>query len=171
MRRRPERSEFFEYYRGYVDLVPEGDITAILRAQVNESIALLDRVSEEQAAFRYAPGKWTLQEVVAHVVDLEWVFLARAVHFARSVAGELPGVEQDDMIAASSVGARQLPALLAQWRHLREAGVLFFEGLDDDAWGRTGVASGRTFSVRTFPYILAGHERHHMGVIREKYIR
>lgn len=170
MRRRPEPSEYFEYYRGYIDLVPEGDILSILRAQAKETTAFLERVPEEEVARRYAPGKWSLGEVVAHVVDLEWVFLARALHFARKVEDALPGVEQDDMIVASNAAARPLSPLLAEWRHLREAGVLFFEGLGDDAWGRTGVASGRSFTVRTFPYLIAGHELHHLNVIREKYL-
>jgi hypothetical protein len=170
MRRRPELSEFFEYYCGYVSLVPEGDIVSILRAQAGESIAYLERVPADKVAYRYAPGKWSLGEVVAHVADIEWVFLARALHFARKVEGALPGVEQDDMIAASNAGARPLSSLLAQWKHLREAGALFFESLDDEAWGRTGIASGRSFTVRTIPYIIAGHERHHLNVIREKYL-
>lgn len=170
MRRRPEPSEYFEYYRGYIDRVPDGDIVSILRAQARETTALLDRVSDEKAAYRYAPGKWSLKEVVAHVLDLEWVFLARALHFARKVEGALPGVEQDDIIAVANVAARPLPSILAEWRHVREAGALFFEGLDDEAWGRRGVASGRTFTVRSLAYIVAGHERHHAGVIRERYL-
>lgn len=170
MRRRPERSEYVEYYRPYVDLVPEGDIVSIMRAQLPETIAFLERVPEEKIAYRYAAGKWSLGEVVAHVLDIEWVFLARAFHFARQVEGPLPGVEQDDMIAVSNAGARPLSAMLAEWHSLREAGALFFESLGDDAWGRTGVASGRSFTVRTFPYLIAGHELHHMGVIRERYL-
>ncbi len=170
MRRRPDPSEYFEYYRRYVDLVPEGDVVSALRAQIRATTALLAQIPDEKADFRYAPGKWTLKEVVAHVLDTEWVFTARALHFARNVEGALPGVEQDDMIAAAGVADRSLGSLIAEWRHLREAGALFFESLSDEAWGRTGVASGRTFTVRAMPYIIAGHELHHVGVIREKYL-
>lgn len=170
MRRRPEASEFFEYYRGYVAQVPEGDIVSILRAQSRESMALLERVTGAQAEYRYAPGKWSLKEVVAHLVDMEWVFFARALHFARKVDAALPGVEQEDAMAASNAAARPLSALLAEWRHLREAGALFLEGLEDDAWGRSGVASGHAVTVRALAYIIAGHERHHIGVMRERYL-
>jgi hypothetical protein len=170
MRRRPEPSEYFEYYRAYVGLVPDGDIVSILRAQSEETSTLLKGISEEKAAYRYAPGKWTLKEVVLHTLDIEWVFTARALHFARGVEGALPGVEQDDMMVVANANARPLSALLAEWRSLRQAGTLFFEGLDDAGWGRTGVASGRTFTVRALAYIIAGHERHHVNVIREKYL-
>lgn len=170
MHRRPDSSEFFEYYRAYIDLVPDGDIVATLRAQIAESAALLERVPAAKADYRYAPGKWSLTEVVAHLVDMEWVFTARALHFARKVEGALPGAEQEDMVAAMRGASYTLPALVAQWRHVREAGAMFFAGLDEEAWGRSGVASGRTFTVRTFPWIIAGHERHHLGVIRERYL-
>lgn len=170
MRRRPEPSEYFEYYRGYVDKTPEGDIVSILRDQIRATTSLLAQIPDEKADFRYAPGKWSLKEVVAHVLDTEWVFTARALHFARKVPGALPGVEQDDMIAAANVSARPLSSLMAEWRHVREAGALFFDSLDDDAWGRTGTASGRSFTVRSLAYIIVGHERHHVGVIRERYL-
>ena len=171
MRRRPKNSEYVEYYRRYVGLIPEGDIVSTLRTQVRDAGALLEGLSEQASAYRYAPGKWSLKEVVAHVVDIEWVFTTRALHFARKVEGALPGVEQDDMIAASNPAARPLASVLSEWRHLREAGAFFFDSLDDDAWGRTGVASGNVFTVRSIAYIVAGHGQHHMNVIREKYLR
>ncbi len=170
MRRRPDPSEYFEYYRAYTGLVPDGDIVSILRAQFEDTAALLKDIAEEKAKFRYAPGKWTLKEVVLHTLDIEWVFTARALHFARAVPGALPGVEQDDMMVVANADARALPALLAEWRHLRQAGTLFFEGLDAAGWGREGVASGRSFTVRSIAYIIAGHERHHVNVIRERYL-
>jgi hypothetical protein len=87
------------------------------------------------------------------------------------VEGALPGVEQDDMMLVANAGASPLPALLAEWRNLRQAGASFFERLDDAGWGRAGVASGRTVTVRALAYIIAGHERHHVNVIRERYLR
>jgi hypothetical protein len=170
MRRRPADSEYVEYYRAYVGQVPDGDIVAILREQMSESAAILEGVSAEAGSYRYAPGKWSLQEVIAHVVDIEWVFTARALHFARNVEGALPGVEQDDMIAATDLSGRSLASQLAEWRHLREAGALFFDNLTDEAWGRTGVALGKSFTVRSVAYIVAGHAHHHMNVIRKKYL-
>jgi len=167
---RPVKSEFAEYYVKYVDRVPQGDIVAILRGQMKESFALLERVSAERAEYRYAPGKWSLKEVVGHVCDMEWVFTARALCFARGLAAPMPGVEQDDFMAAANFGSQSLAALLAQWRELRAANTVLFESFDAAAWKRTGIASDNPVSVRALVYIIAGHERHHMGILRERYL-
>lgn len=169
-RRRPDPSEYYDYYGQYVAAIPDGDILDILRRQIDEASGLLSRVTPERASFRYAPGKWTLKEVVGHVVDLEWVFTARALHFARGVEDALPGVEQDDFVKVAGFGSRPLDDIVDEWRHLRAAGTRFFAGLDDDAWVRRGTASGHLFSVRAYAYIIAGHAQHHLGVMREKYL-
>jgi hypothetical protein len=169
-RRRPRLSEYVEYYRRYVEQVPDGDIVAVLRRQMDDAAGFLARIPKDRVDFRYAPGKWTLKEVVGHVLDMEWVFAARAVHVARAEPGALPGVEQDDVMAVANFGARSLDDVVAEWRDLRGAGTRFFASLDADAWDRTGIASERRFSVRAFAYIIAGHALHHMNVIREKYL-
>jgi hypothetical protein len=169
-RKRPDRTEYFEYYDRYVSLVPDGDIVAILRAQLAATGEFLRSVPKERIEHRYAPGKWTLKEVLGHVVDMEWVFTARALHFARAVGQPLPGVEQDDFIAVGNFAAQAWPALIDQYQHLRAANTLLFEAFDDAAWSRKGIASGREFTVRAIPHIIAGHERHHVGVIRERYL-
>ena len=167
---RPHESEFHESYHRYVARVPEGNIVAILRAQMKESTALLEGVEAERADYRYAPGKWSLKEVVGHVYDMEWVFTARALSFARGLAAPMPGVEQDDFMAVADFGRQTLPALLAQWRELRAANTSLFETFDADTWKRTGVASDYSVSVRALAYIIAGHERHHMTILRERYL-
>jgi len=169
-RRRPDRSEYFEYYDRYVGLVPDGDIVAILRDQLVSTSAFLQLIPNDRIEYRYAPGKWTLKEVLGHVVDMEWVFTSRALHFARAVGEPLPGVEQDDFIAVGNFAVQSWSALIEQYRHLRHANALLFEAFDEATWSRSGVASGRTFTVRAIPHIIAGHERHHLGVIREKYL-
>jgi hypothetical protein len=171
MTRRPRPTEYHESYRGYVDLVPNGDLVSILRAQIEESTGLLDRVPADRLDYRYAPGKWSLREVVGHVVDMEWVFTSRALCFARKLGAPLPGVEQDDFMAAAKFATQPWPSLLSEWRHLRAANSLLFETFDDDTLNRSGVASGYDVTVRAIPFIIAGHERHHMGVIRERYLR
>jgi hypothetical protein len=167
---RPTKTEFAEYYGRYIDQVPEGDIVPILRAQITESGAILDRVRADRTAYRYAPGKWSLHEVVGHVVDMEWVFATRALCFARGLAAPMPGVEQEEFVAAANFARQSWPNLLAQWRSLRMANTLLFEDFDDETWLRTGTASGYTVSVRALAYIIAGHEQHHMKVIRERYL-
>lgn len=167
---RPQSTEYAEYYGRYVDRVPDGDIVAILRAQLVETSAILDRVGPDRIGYRYAPGKWTLHEVVGHVVDMEWVFTSRALCFARGLAEPMPGVEQEDFVKVGDFDRQSWPALLEQWRALRAANTSLFGSFDDEAWNRTGIASGYLVSVRALAYIIAGHERHHMTVIRERYL-
>ena len=168
--RRPATSEYAEYYARYVSLVPEGDVLAALRDAQRSTLSFLEEVPERKIDFGYAPGKWTLRQVVGHVIDMEWVFTARAMHFARGVPGELPGVEQEDVMAVANFAARPWPGMVDEYRHLRAANVRLFEGFDEAAWNRTGVASGKPVSVRALAYIIAGHERHHLNVIRERYL-
>jgi hypothetical protein len=167
---RPDPSEYNPYYQTYIGKMPDGNIVETLRRQIGDSMSVLEALPAARGDVRYAPGKWTLRQGVAHLDDTEWVFTARAPHSARKVDGKLPGVEQEDMIAATNMDLRPLDGLLTEWRHLREAGAMLFSTFDEDTMSRTGIASGNPFSVRSFPWIIAGHERHHLGVIRERYL-
>lgn len=169
-RRRPEASEFAPFYAHYVSLVPEDDSVAAMRSQLAATTAFFEGLPVDRADFRYAPGKWTLRQVLRHMVDTEWIFSARAMHFARGIVGPLPGMEQDDVAKVADCGARDWPAMIGEYRALRSAAIAFFDGLDADAWNRTGVASGNTFTVRALGHIIPGHERHHLAVIRERYL-
>lgn len=168
--RRPEPGEYKDYYETYVGKIHEIDIVSVLRAQRESTLALLEKVPAGKIEYAYAPGKWTLRQVFGHVLDMEWVFAARALHFARAVPGELPGVDQDDTMKVVDFTTTPWPALLDQWRHLRSADIALFESFDAAAWERRGIASGNPVTVRALAYIIAGHERHHMGVIRERYL-
>jgi hypothetical protein len=168
--RRPLASEYAPYYETYVGGIPENDILAVLRDQRESTFSFLESVPTGKIDFAYAPGKWTLRQVFGHVLDMEWVFAARALHFARGVPGALPGVEQDDVMKVVDFTARSWDAMLDEWSHLRAANIRFFEGLDETAWNRVGVASGHPVTPRALAYIIAGHERHHIGVIRTRYL-
>jgi hypothetical protein len=170
MLKRPQANEYAPYYEKYVGGIPETDIFSVLRTQRDSTIRFLKDVPVAKIDYAYAPGKWTLREVVGHVVDMEWVFASRALHFARGVTEPLPGVEQDDFMKVANFGAMPWESLLEQYRMLRSAGILLFEGFDEVAWGRVGVASGHPVTPRALAYIIAGHERHHFGVIRERYL-
>jgi hypothetical protein len=167
---RPDKGDYAPYYEGYVGLVPEDDALAVMREQLRATPAFLEVLPKDRIDHRYAPGKWTLREVIGHVIDMEWVFTARAMHFARAVPGALPGVEQDDAMAVANFAARPWPSMIDEYRHLRAAALQLYAGFDDAAWERTGVASGNPFRVVAFPWIIAGHERHHLRVIRERYL-
>jgi hypothetical protein len=168
--RRPESNEYAPYYETYVGKIPESDVIAVLRDQRESTLDLLEKLSSHQLDHRYATEKWTVRQVFGHVVDMEWVFAARAIHFARAVPGDLPGVDQEDTMAVVDFSAQSWTALLDQYRHLRGANIELFKSFDEAAWARKGIASGNPVTVRALAYIIAGHERHHMGVLRERYL-
>ena len=168
--RRPEKSEYAPFYETYVGKVSETDILSVLRSERENTLALVGNLPAAKIEYRYAPEKWTLRQVFGHVLDMEWVFAMRAVHFARAVPGNLPGVEQEDVMRVANFEARPWRSMVDEFASLRAANTLFFEGLDEAGWSRSGVASNNPVTVRALAYIIAGHQRHHWGVIRERYL-
>jgi DinB family protein len=167
---RPDKSEHHQYYSTYIDKVPDGDILAILRTGIDETAALFRNRPASIADHRYAPGKWTVREVITHLVDSERTFGFRAFWFARKGAGELPSFDQEPFVAEARTGARSLESLLAEWRTVRASNLSLFETIDDEASTETGIASGYRFTVRAFPWIIAGHEIHHRNQLVERYL-
>jgi uncharacterized damage-inducible protein DinB len=167
---RPASSEYVPYFARYVDLVPEGDILDLLRRQVDETAALVGKLSDRDADHRYADGKWSLKEVMGHLVDAERIFLYRAVCFARGEPHDLPGWDENEYVARAKFGARRLADLVAELRTARADAVSFFSGLDAEELMRKGSANKREYTVRAIAYVAAGHERHHGNIIRERYL-
>ena len=167
---RPGPGDCAPYYFVYIDKVPEGEVLVTLEAEAVATSSLLRGLSETEAAFSYAPGKWTIKDVLAHVIDTERVFVHRALSFARRDPTPLPDMDQDVWAASSGADQRTLAALLEELRFVRASTVALFRGFDADMWERSGVASGVEFRVRSFPWILAGHERHHRCMIEERYL-
>jgi hypothetical protein len=168
--RRPRRGELADYYFAYVDLVPEGDVLAELERGIAATRDLARRIGEERGGHRYAPGKWSVKEVLGHVVDGERVFAYRALHMARGDATPLPDFDQDHFVAGAGSDARTLADLVDELAELRAANLRFFRALAPEAWERRGIASGRPFVVCAFPYLLCGHEAHHRRVLAERYL-
>jgi hypothetical protein len=167
---RPEPSEHAPYYTRYVELVPEGDILATLATQMEQTLSRLGGVSTERSQYRYAPGKWSLRQVVGHVADTERVFAYRALAFARGDRAELPGFDEKEYGETSPAAGRPLPAVLADLSAVRTATLSLLRALEPGAWSRTGVANGNPVSVRALAWIMAGHERHHLKVLEERYL-
>ncbi len=168
--KRPQASEHHEYYGRYINKVPDGDIIRILEDQVEETLALLAGVSPGQADYRYAPDKWSIKEVVGHVIDTERTFAYRALCFARKDPAHLPSFEQDQYAEFSNAASRTLPDLAEELRVVRKSHVALFKSFDETSWTRRGIASGFEFSVRTLPYVIVGHEIHHRQVLEERYL-
>jgi hypothetical protein len=166
----PDRTEAAEYYFTYIDKVPPGEIGSVLAAQLPETLAFLGGISETQSLHRYAPGKWSVRQVMSHVNDAERLFVFRAFWFARGFDHALPSFDQD--VAASTAGAddRSWKSHVDEFQAIRAATLTFFRSLPADAWTRRGTASGNPFSVRALAYIVAGHVAHHTGILQERYL-
>lgn len=167
---RPLDTEYAPYYGRYISRVPEGDVVRTLETQLAETLALLRAIPEERAGHRYAEGKWTLKEVVGHVSDSERIFAYRALRIGRGDTTPLPGFEQEDYVRGTDFNRRPLADLAAELEAVRRATILLLRGMDDTALARRGTASGYEVTARALAYIIAGHERHHVGVIRERYL-
>ena len=167
---RPASNEYADYFERYVSLVPEGDIAETLARQIDESLATYRSISEEQARFRYGADKWTIKQSLGHVCDAERVFSYRATAFARGDANPLPGFEQDQWIPYADSDSRTWRSLIDELKAVRASTVALFRSLSDEALARRGVASGKEVSVLALGFIAAGHERHHLAILKTKYL-
>jgi uncharacterized damage-inducible protein DinB len=167
---RPDPSEYLPYYEKYISLFPPGDVLATLERELATTLSLLRSLTPAQAEVRYAPDKWSVKEVVGHVIDTERIFAYRAMRFARNDQTPLSGFDENEYVPAAQFGARALGDLATEFEHVRKANLFLFRGMDDDAWLRKGAANNATVSVRALAYIIAGHEIHHREILRTKYL-
>lgn len=167
---RPTATEYAPYYGRYIDLVPETGVLETLDRQHDTTMALLRGIRDDRGSFRYSPGKWSIKEVVGHVVDFERIFSYRALRIARGDKTPIPGAEQDDYVRVGQFDRRSMLDLASEFHHLRQATLLLFRSLDEEALSRVGNASNLDISVRALAYIMAGHERHHMEILRTRYL-
>jgi hypothetical protein len=167
---RPQPGEYNPYYDRYISLVESDDILATLEKQAPQTIALLTPAAK-QADFRYAPGKWTLKEVLGHVNDTERIMTYRALRIARGDKTPIEGFEQDDYIREGNFGQRTLADLIDEFAVIRKATLEFFRHLDAESAIRRGTANNDEISARALPFIIAGHELHHRRILQEKYLK
>ena len=162
--------EFAEYYGKYVALVPAGDVVTTLAAQVVETVDLLRGVPAERTTVGYAPGKWSIRDIVCHVADAERVFSYRALRIARGDPTPMEGFDEGPYAATAGANARSMDALLTELLAVRESTLELLAGLSAEAWDRRGTASGYPVGVRGLAWIIAGHELHHRGIVVERYL-
>jgi len=167
---RPEPTEYAPYYGRYVGLVPNGDIVETLSTQLDATLRLLRSLLEEKGDARYAPGKWSVREVIGHVVDAERIFTYRALRFARADETALASFDENAFVSNASFNDRTLGSLLDEFEAVRRASVLLFAAMNATEWMRRGVASGNPMSVRAAAWVTAGHEVHHLDILRTRYL-
>ncbi|HXT64586.1 MAG TPA: DinB family protein [Pyrinomonadaceae bacterium] len=167
---RPLENEYAPYFENYISKATEEDILPAMRSQVDELDVLLDRVSPEHETFRYAEGKWSIREIVGHLIDGERVFGYRALCIARGETQNLPGFDQDQYMLTAPFDGVDLEDLLSEFRLVRLSNIAMMRTFDEAAWTRIGTANGNPVSVRALAYVMVGHTRHHMGVLRERYL-
>ncbi len=166
---RPQPSEYHPYFETYVSKVSEERVLPVLEAQPAEVRRALGAVAEARGGFRYAPGKWSIREVVGHLADCERLFAYRALCFARGERQDLPSFEEDAYVAQARFDAVPLAELMDEFDAARRATMHLYRHLPDEAWARSGTANHKVLTVRSLAYITAGHVRHHLAVLRERY--
>jgi hypothetical protein len=170
MSMRPQQDEYHSYYERYVSLVDDSDIVHLLEKQRDTAVSILEGLTEEQGDYRYAEGKWSLKEVFGHLADAERIMSYRLMRIARGDQTPLPGFTQNDYVAGASFERWSVAQMLEEYSAVRRATLSLVRGLADEAWSRTGVVSDNPISVRALAYIVAGHELHHLRVIKERYL-
>jgi uncharacterized damage-inducible protein DinB len=167
---RPPADEYAPYYGTYISKVPDGDVFALLSNQLADTLTLIRSLPESRGGHRYAPGKWSIKEVMGHVIDAERIFSYRALRIGRGDATPLPGFEQNDYVPAGAFDRRTLRDLADELSAVRQATIALFRHLDAEALARRGTASGNPFTPRALAYVIVGHERHHVDILKTKYL-
>lgn len=167
---RPAPSEYLPYYERYIGLVPEGDVVATLVNQMIETQALLRALPASVATYRYAPDKWSVNELVGHMIDSERIFTSRALRFARNDPAPMPSFDQDNYVRNATFDSYPLADLASELEAVRHATIFLFRHMDEQAWSRKGVANNAEVSVRALAYICAGHELHHREILSARYL-
>lgn len=167
---RPRPDEHDPYYTGYIDQAPGEDIVGLLRGQLDETAEMFAAVDDAQGNYRYETGKWSVKELLGHLIDGERVFAYRALCIARGESTSLPGMDQDDYVREAGFDSRSVASLAEEYRHVRRSTIALLESLDEETWLRAGVANDAAISVRALAFIIGGHQVHHMKVLRERYL-
>jgi len=166
---RPRTGDDNPYYDRYITLIGDDDIIEVLEEQIKTSEKFLKTFTEKQGNYSYADGKWTVKEVLGHVIDTEKIMAFRALAIARGEKQSLPGFEQDEYVAESNFNNRSLVDMINDFLTARESNIILIKSFDEEILNRRGIASESEVTVLALIYIIAGHEKHHMKILKEKY--
>ena len=167
---RPQSGEYNPYYERYIARVPDGDFVEVLARQADDTLGLLRDLADNAADQAYAPGKWSIKEVIGHVCDAERIFGYRLLRIARGDQTPMEGFDENKYAPAGQFGARTLASMLEEFAAVRAATITLIAGLPNDGWSNTGVANDSPISARALAYIIAGHELHHRDILLTRYL-
>lgn len=168
--KRPENTEYSDWYAGYVGLVTETDIISALEQQTVDMKEFFSAISDEKGLYAYAEGKWTIKELLGHINDGERVFAYRALRFSRNDESALNGFDENPYVENSNFNERKLADLVEEFVLLRQANLFIFRNLKESDWDNFGIASEAKVTVRALAYIMVGHARHHVKILKERYL-
>jgi len=167
---RPDLSRVPDFYHGYISKAKENDLTSALKNTTNELLSLLRSIPPEKYDYRYAEGKWTIKEVIQHLIDAERVFTYRALRFARKDDTPLPGFDENLFAQTAKTDKRNWIDLVEEFASLRKATEAMFASFDNEQMEQSGIASENSTYVLGIGYIVAGHVNHHCQIIKERYL-
>ena len=165
-----QEEELVDFYKNYVALAAEDDFLVLLKKSSEEFVSFIRSIPRAKLEYVYMEGKWTIKEVLLHLIDAERVFQYRALRFARQDNTNLPGFDEGLYVQTSGANRRSLPSLLAEFMAVRSSSVNLFESFDEEALHCIGHANSFPMSVRATAFVIVGHQRHHMKVIKERYL-
>ncbi|GAV12925.1 DinB family protein [Paenibacillus sp. chi10] len=166
----PLAAEYGEAFANYIGLVPEGDLREMLADQLELTTELFVNLSEEQGDYRYAPGKWSIKEVLGHIADTERVMAYRLLRIARGDQTPLPGFDENLLMSGAAFASMPMSELIEDYRAVRQSTLTLLRGLTDEAVLRIGTSNNMTISACALAYMIAGHELHHLNVLKERYL-
>lgn len=166
---RPQPGEYGDFYEQYIDLVQKPNVIQSLIEQGQRVYTLIQKLDAKEADYRYKEGKWSVKEVIGHLVDTERIMAYRALCISRGETKSLPGYDQDEYVETANFDNRSLQNLSTEYDALRNANISLFNSFSEEQTKHTGTANNNTVSVRALAYIIAGHEQHHLNVLEEKY--
>lgn len=166
----PQPGEFVDYQMNYIKQVGDAPVQQLILELKDKGYAFYTSIPEEKGAYAYAPGKWNVKEVLGHIIDTERIFGYRLLAFIRGEKQGLPGFEQDDYVAMSDANSRTIKDLAEEMKAVRTANAYLVRNLTEEQGAIKGTSAGNPISVRTILYIMAGHELHHMQILKERYL-
>jgi uncharacterized damage-inducible protein DinB len=168
--KRPEKHEYAAFYETYVSLVDEINIVSAMQLQQKELENIFSQITDEKGLYAYTEGKWTIKQLLGHLIDSERVFSYRALRIARGDSTPLPGFDQDPYVENGNFNETNVEGLLDEMLHLRKSNILMFSNLTQENWDNIGTASENKITTRALAYIIVGHIRHHVNILKEKYL-